>query len=324
MPVICKKCGFMNSDVSIYCDECKVYLPSAVPSKNLDCGTKLNNRYEIIRIIKSGGMGKVYEALDNGSGKSRCAVKEMIEETIDPSEKKYMIKSFKREAELLESLNHQNLPVVIDHFVENNSYYLVMEYIDGKDLEEITDTYSSKKLPETLVIEWSLQILDALHYLHSQSPPVIYRDLKPGNIMLRASDNRIFLIDFGIAKRINPISEEVNTRIGTSVFAPLELLQGKPEARSDIYSLGATMHCLLTSIIPSVPMSFKPIRKINPAVTNDMASIVMKSLAGNLDDRYKNAMEMKKDLEKLSIGNIDPALKETILKLLMNKKNGIN
>ena len=134
-------------------------------------------------------------------------------------------------------MRHQNLPVVKDYFVENERYYLVMDYIEGHDLETIMKEYPDG-VPEKLVITWSIQILDALDYLHSQPTPVIYRDLKPGNIMLRTSDKRIMLVDFGIARPVVTGSLTSKTIVGTPAFAPEEIFQGCPEPRTDLYSLG--------------------------------------------------------------------------------------
>ena len=131
-----------------------------------------------------------------------------------------------------------------------------MDYIEGKDLESVMKNYKDKGVPEYKVIQWSKEILEAFHFLHSQDPPIVYRDLKPGNIMLRNSDEKIILVDFGIARPVDPDTVSSKTVIGTPAFSSEEIFQGNPEPRSDIYSLGATMHSLLTGIIPTCPLFF--------------------------------------------------------------------
>jgi len=202
-------------------------------SGNLQPGVILGRRYEIKRLLKAGGMGAVYEALDSRFENQSVALKEMLNQSTGNAEQQYMIDRFKEEAKILRNLRHINLPGVIDYFIEAGRYYLVMDYIEGKDLKTILQNYGERGVPENLVIEWSKQVLEALEYLHSQSPPIVYRDLKPCNIMLRSSDNRIMLVDFGIARTVKPGSDTTKTVIGTPAFAPRELFGGKPEPRID-------------------------------------------------------------------------------------------
>lgn len=261
--------------------------------------TILNGRYEINSLIKTGGMGSVYKARDLLLEKSPCAVKEMLQPLGDKEEQEYRIKRFQREVKILSELKHPNLPVIKDSFIEDNRYYLVMYYVKGKDLETIMESYGGRGVPEGFVIDWARQILSALDYLHNQDPPVIYRDLKPENVMIRDSDKQVILIDFGLARKINPLSDRTMTAIGTPGYAPQELFQGKPELRVDIYSLGATMHSLLTGQKPVNLFGFKSVREINPSVTEDLDKIVMKALANHPKDRYKNTKEMKEALDRL-------------------------
>ena len=295
--IYCDKCGYQNRDSARFCKGCGGDVIPTTPTGILQSGTLLDKRYEIKCLIKSGGMGAVYEALDHRFDKIRCAVKEMIGTSTKPDDLEYMKESFRKEANILRDLRHVNLPVVIDYFIEAGRYYIVMDYVEGKDLETIMRSY--RRVPENLVIEWSKQILDALYYLHSQSPPLIYRDMKPGNVMLRTSDNRILLVDFGIARAVVRDSENIMTVIGTPAYAPDELFQGKPEERSDLYSLGATMHCLLTGVVPVAPFSFKPVRELNSDVSEELEAIVMKALSMKVEGRYRNAKEMKEALLKL-------------------------
>ncbi|MEQ8189948.1 MAG: ABC transporter substrate-binding protein [Candidatus Eremiobacterota bacterium] len=301
MPVFCDKCGYQNRDSALFCKSCGIDMRddrTLSTSSILSPGVMLDKRYEIKRLIKSGGMGAVYEALDYRFEKNPVAVKEMLSVTTDTAGQQYFIERFKKEAQILNNLRHNNLPVVKDYFVENNRYYLVMDYIEGKDLETLMRSYN-KGVPEKIVVEWSKEILSALEYLHNQSPPIVYRDLKPANVMVRNSDNKIVLIDFGIARTVAPESNTVKTGIGTPSFCPVEIFQGKPEPRSDIYSLGATMHCLLTGIVPEPLCKFKPVREYNPSVSVELDLIVMKALETELDSRYVSAKEMREGLDSL-------------------------
>jgi len=299
MPVFCDNCGHQNRDGAQFCQGCGGKILITAPGGNLQPGTILDKRYEIKRLLKAGGMGAVYEALDRRFENQPVALKEMLSHSTATAEQQYMIDRFKKEATTLRNLRHFNLPGVIDHFIEAGRYYLVMDYVEGKDLETVLQSYGGKGVPEELVIEWSKQVIEALEYLHNQSPPIIYRDLKPGNIMLRNSDNRIMLVDFGIARTVAP-GDTTKTIIGTPAFAPKELFEGKAEERTDLYSLGATMHCLLTGIIPTGSFSFTPVRKSNPGVSAELEKIVMKSLEMDIEARYVSAREMKDALLKIS------------------------
>ncbi len=301
MALFCDKCGYENKDDAKFCQGCGSAIEIVTQSGRLKSGILLDNRYEIKRLVKAGGMGAVYEALDRRFKNAPCAVKEMLRPSSEDEENKaYILKRFETEAEILHTLRHPNLPFVRDYFTWEGRYYLVMDYIEGDDLFTILKHYKKEGIDEKLVIQWSKEILDALHYMHSQSPPVVYRDLKPGNIMIRNSDNRAILVDFGIARTVEPDGNTTKTVVGTLVYAPEELLHGKPEPRTDIYSLGATMHCLLTGVIPKTALSFGPVRDINPRVSPELEKILIKALELRASDRYRNAAEMKEALENIS------------------------
>ena len=294
----CIRCGQEHNATGDLCHICSGEI--SLTTDNLKTGSLLDKRYEIIKLLKRGGMGSVYKALDNRFEKTPCAVKEMLSLTYDKDQQKYYIERFQKEANILHNLKHEGLPRVKDYFIEKGRYYLVMDYIEGKDLKAILESYGGEAIPEDTVIDWGIQIADILEYLHGQSPPIIYRDLKPANIMLKECDNRLVLIDFGLARTINPDSDSTKTTAGTYAYAPMELFQGKPELRTDLYSLGATMHCLLTGRKPEAPFSFEPVRTMNPAVSEETEKIVMKSLEMEAVNRYKSAKEMKDVLQKLA------------------------
>lgn len=299
MPIFCDNCGHQNRDTATFCKGCGGKIIATTTNGTLQTGVILNKNYEIKNLIKQGGMGAVYQAF-NRKFDTACAVKELLNQAVNPKDKQYMIDSFEREAKILHKLRHPNIPVVIDYFIEAGRYYLVMDYIEGKDFDTVMASYHGNIVPENTVIEWALEILDALNYLHSQNPPIIYRDMKPANIMLRASDKKVILIDFGIARTITPGGQTLKTKIGTPEFAPKELFHGQPEVRSDIYSLGGTLHCLLTGKFPLAPFDFKPLRTHNPKVSEGLERVVMKALATDLKDRYGSAKEMKEAILKLS------------------------
>ncbi len=293
MSMFCSNCGEGKSDTDLYCSECRSPLQySGFPLK---IDTIIQNRYKILKHIKSGGMGSVYKALDT-TLHNICAVKELVPCPGNPQKQMDAEKWFKREAKILAGLDHANLPKVYDYFISNNRYYLVMNFIDGEDMESILEKEGKPGLPEEKVINCAMEVLKVLDYLHNQKPPIIYRDIKPSNIMLH-KDGRTMLIDFGIARTVQQDSQSQKTAIGTLGYVSEEQCQGEPEPRSDIYSLGATMHHLLTGEKP-IPFKFDPIRNLISGISPELENIVMKALNNKASKRYKSARAM---LEALTI-----------------------
>jgi outer membrane protein assembly factor BamB/tRNA A-37 threonylcarbamoyl transferase component Bud32 len=270
----------------------------------LNKGTVLQGRYEIIRTVALGGMGTVYQARDKRFTKVArlCAIKEMINSAPDPHLRELSIKNFEREANILATLSHPAIPKIFDCFSEGNRSYLVLEFIEGQNLESLLKRTASF-LPEEQVISWAIQICDVLSYIHSHKPnPIIFRDLKPSNIMLNNQD-RIVLIDFGIAK-VFQIGQK-GTMIGTEGYSPPEQYKGIADPRGDIYALGATVHHLLTQRDPRLepPFTFHecPPRSLNPEVSERLEAVVMKALQYEIEDRYSSAEEMKLALQTILI-----------------------
>jgi serine/threonine-protein kinase len=259
-------------------------------------GTLLVDRYKITKRIGGGGMGSVYLAEDLNLANRPVAVKEMIEMFADESARSKAIEDFKREAELLAKLDHPSIPTIYQYFFDSNRgrYYLVMKYIDGGDLAT-RQRVSGGKVDELTVTKWAIDACDVLDYIHSQDPPIIYRDLKPANLMIDGRTNRVMLVDFGIARFVASTQKGV-TAIGTMGYAPPELFAGNVEKRSDIYSLGATMFHLLTGqdpqdnplLIFDFTKNPKP-RQINPAITVEMEEMICRAVEHKPENRFASA-----------------------------------
>lgn len=269
--------------------------------KQLEPDTVLNNRYEVVRRIGGGGMGAVYLAKDRNLGDAPRAVKEMIQSQLDEAQHEKAIADFKRESMLLSRLEHNSIPTIYDYFYDDAAmrFYLVMKYIAGGDFLSRLRNAPNARLDEKTVTDWACQTADVLDYLHSQNPPIIYRDLKPANLMIDGTSGRVMLIDFGIARWVT-VQEKGVTAVGTMGYAPPELFSGKVEARSDVYSLGATMFHMLTGADPQEnPLlifdftKHPPPRQINPGISVEMERILMRAVQYKPEDRFASAREMR-------------------------------
>ncbi|MGB7069145.1 MAG: protein kinase [Pyrinomonadaceae bacterium] len=278
--------------------------------KPLTEGIVLNGRYEVIRKIGGGGMGAVYLASDNNLGGVLRAIKEMVQSYIEEVQQDKAIDDFRRESMILSSLDHPSIPTIYDYFYDEaeSRFYLVMKYISGGDLSAKLRSAPEGRLDEKTVTDWGLQIADVLDYLHNQPTTIVYRDLKPSNIMIDGNSGRVMLIDFGIARSIGQKEEKGVTAVGTMGYAPPELFSGSVEPRSDIYSLGSTMFHLLTGADPqSNPLLIfdfqknpRP-RQINPQLSDQMEKFLMRCVEYNASSRYSSAAELRGFLEDHSI-----------------------
>jgi eukaryotic-like serine/threonine-protein kinase len=284
--------------------------------KQLDPGLVLNGRYEIVRRIGGGGMGAVYLAKDRNLGDAPRAVKEMVEAHLDPNQHEKAIGDFKRESLLLTSLEHPSIPTIYDYFYDSSAsrFYLVMKYISGGDLASRMRAAIGGRIDERTVTDWGMQVADVLEYLHSRPKPIIYRDLKPANLMIDGNTGRVMLIDFGIARWVTQQEKGV-TAVGTMGYAPPELFSGRVQPASDVYSLGATMFHLLTGSDPQdnplliFDFSKNPRpRQITPSLSTEMEQILMRSVEYKPEDRFRSAVEMRNalavHLEKLMSGRV--------------------
>jgi serine/threonine protein kinase len=262
--------------------------------------TIIGGRYRVVKPLGGGGMKMVYLAEDLRLAARPSALAEMVDSFTSPDMQKQAVASFQREADMLAQLSNEHIPRVFDRFSEQNHHYLVMEYIDGITLEQKLKS-AGGHLPEQEVVAIAMQICDTLHYLHNLEPPVIYRDLKPSNVMLAVYD-QVKLIDFGIARLFQPQSNA--TMIGTQGYAPPEQYRGKAEFRSDLYALGATMHHALSGRDPAAepPFSFPPLRSLCPNVTPALAELVDQSLQYDAVLRVADAAEFKARLLAIKSG----------------------
>lgn len=270
-----------------------------VNTGQLKPGTNLVNRYLIQDVIGVGGMGSVYRARDLHFPNvvKLVAVKEMINQAPDPLIRQTVVQNFEREANILATLSHPSIPRIYDYFTRENRSYLVLEFVNGHDLEVIlsqTDGF----MPEEQVLDWALQLCDVLSFLHTHKPdPIVFRDMKPSNVMVN-QHNHIVLVDFGIAKPFQ--TGQKGTMIGTEGYSPPEQYRGEASAQADIYALGATIHHLITRRDPRLepPFSFaeRPIRKINPNVSIEFETVVNTALQYNVEDRFKTVEDFKQAL----------------------------
>jgi serine/threonine-protein kinase len=312
---LCPHCGSPNRAGASFCVQCGRTLGASDNGARLPPGpgpgmlarspglgslapwTVLRERYRIVRKIAQGGMGAVYEAEDLEAPGTRWAIKEMAQSALHPDERTQSLRDFMREATLLATLTHPNLPTFNGIFNENNKHYLVMEFIPGRTLEYIVST-TRGFLPEDRVLGWAAQLCDVLTYLHTQDPPIIYRDCKPGNIMLVEGSQQVKLIDFGIARFHRAGRSTDDAAYGTAGYSPPEQYgHGQTDQRSDIYALAATLHHLLTGHDPGQnPFHWRSARSYNPHVSR------------RVDQALMQAVELKPELRFASVEDFRRAL----------------
>jgi serine/threonine-protein kinase len=293
----------------------------------LSPGTILRERYKIIESVKSGGMGAVYEAQDLRLEGRRCAIKEiLLGPGMDDSAHAEAQEQFHREASILARLDHPNLPKVSDYFSDSDHDFLVMDFVPGRDLKEIMDEAQGQGhfLEERDVLNWAAQLCDALEYLHTQEPPVVHRDIKPGNIKL-TPDGRIKLVDFGLVKLLSPGDDRTITVLqgrGTAAYTPLEQYGGDvghTDVRSDIYSFGATLYHLLTNQAPADakllflhPEALSVPSELNPKISERVEQAILHALKTHPADRPANMAEFRRELFSLFPNGLKAAVEQPV------------
>lgn len=257
-------------------------------------GTVIEGKYEILKQIGQGGMSIVYLAMDKHLNK-QWAVKE-IKKTANGKNEEVVVNSLITEANLMKRLDHPALPRIVDIIDNGQTIYIVMDYIEGESLDKVLREYGAQA--EKDVVNWAIQICDALNYLHSQKPPIIYRDMKPANVMLKPEGN-VKIIDFGIAREYKGTSLSDTVVLGTRGYAsPEHYGTSETDPRSDIYTLGMTMHHLLTGIDPRTPgYVYAPVRQWNPELSEGVEEIINKCTQIDPINRYQNCDELMYDLQ---------------------------
>lgn len=263
----------------------------------LEIGSLVDGKYKILSKVGQGGMSVVYLAI-NEKANAQWAIKEVRKDGIKDFE--VVKQGLVAETDILKKLSHPSLPRIIDVIDSNDSFIIIMDYIQGNSLNKALEEYGAQ--PQENVIEWAKQLTDVLGYLHSRTPAIIYRDMKPANVMLKP-DGNVTLIDFGTAREFKEKNLADTTCLGTVGYAAPEQFggMGQTDARTDIYCLGATLYHLVTGMNPcEPPYEIKPIREINPSLSAGFEKIILKCTQRNPNDRYQSAAELMYALEHYS------------------------
>jgi hypothetical protein len=268
----------------------------------LGAGTVVGQRYQVVRAVAQGGMGAIYEAQDTRLGNRRCALKVLLDAGMTPQDQADVAAWFAREAQILSDLHHPLIPNISDYFSDHGHHYLVMDFVDGQTLEHLLTQRGTPGLPIEDVMGWGRELCSVLKYLHTRQPPVIFRDLKPANIMLETAGT-LKLIDFGIARRLDTKRTEqtVYTMIGTPGYCPPEQYQGLADPRSDVYSLGATLHHLISGRDPRrhQPFTFPPLSTLVPAIDPAVDAAITRAVSLQAGNRFANVDEFRTALTAL-------------------------
>jgi WD40 repeat protein/tRNA A-37 threonylcarbamoyl transferase component Bud32 len=306
-PIYCTNCGAPNQAQAKFCFACGQSLQGAFPpsSTNYPTGLLLSNhllkqRYRIRSQAGKGGFAAVYKAEDTLLGNRLVAVKEMSQSGLSQQEIVQASRDFKREALLLASLSHQNLPHIHDHFYDSGRWYLVMDFIEGVTLDEYLNNASAQVLPVNEVLDIGIQLCNVLDYLHTRQPPIIFRDLKPANIML-ASDGYLYLIDFGIARHFKPGQARDTIAFGSPGYAaPEQYGKAQTTPQADIYSLGATLHQLLSGNDPSLtPFQFAPLLFNNSSIPSELENLNRQMVDLDVHKRPASVKAVERELQRL-------------------------
>src|SRR6476660_4028428 len=280
----------------------------------LPIGYMLRGRYRILRVIGGGGMGAVYKSEDTRHGSALVAVKEMRTDIDTPGsqhgtdteedrvrereERRQLLEAFRREAQILSDLRHPNLPSVTDFFTEGGRPYLIMDLIPGESLEKKLERLHGQPMNEEEALQYGIQMCEVLQFLHTQNPPIIFRDVKPANIMIMPN-SQVKLIDFGIPPTYKEGKRRDTMSMGPAAYAPFEQFgKGQTDARSDVYSLAATLDHLLTGRPPTPATTPVSLRDFNPKLSVRSEQVIIKSMSRDMDARPQTAAAMETELRR--------------------------
>ncbi len=306
----CSSCGVANSSEATYCLSCGKLLQKNVQEATytiddtgrLPVQQHLHGRYMIVGLLGKGGMGAVYKAEDTQFGNRFVAVKEMSQSNLTQQAAIETANQFKQEAHLLASLKHPNLPSIYDYFTENGRWYLVMDFIEGITLEQHINKMPSNLLPVSEVLNIGIQLARVLSYLHTRPTPIIFRDLKPLNVMITPDDN-IYLIDFGIARLFKQgQAKDTVAYVSTGYAAPEQFGNAQTTPQSDIYSLGVILHYLLSGSNPHSNASmfnFQPLAVYNSTLPPALTGLVAQMLTINPLARPQSMTVVRQELERI-------------------------
>ncbi len=293
--LFCTTCGAANSVQTVECFTCGQPLRTAAAASP---PKKLRQRYLILEQIGQGGFGAVYKVSDTQLGDRLLAIKEMSQNGSNEQDAQAELAQFQREALLLGGLMHPNLPRIYDAFTEDDRWYLVMDFIDGQTLEDYLESITGSKLPIEEVLEIGIQLCSVLDYLHTRQPPIIFRDLKPTNIM-RTWHGQLYLIDFGIARHFKPGQAKDTIALGSPGYAaPEQYGKAQTTPAADLYSLGALLHSMLTGIDPSItPFCFDPLH-IYGIQVKELDALLTQMVEINSSKRPVSATIVKEKLQQ--------------------------
>lgn len=302
-PSFCDSCGAALRPQAKYCPACghrRLVSPSAAGTGLLGPHSLLKQRYRIRRKLGQGGMAAVYQAEDLLFDRALRAIKEMSQSELSPQELQEAVAEFKQEAMLLASLVHPHLPRIYDYFEERGHWYLVMDFIEGATLEARLHHAHQGKLPMRETVAIGIQLCNVLSYLHTRQPPIIFRDLKPANVML-TPENTLYLIDFGISRRFKPGQAKDTMLLGSPGYAaPEQYGKAQTTPQSDIYSLGATLHQVLSGRDPTQnPFQFPPLHLGPSAPAHALAALVLRMVNLDKDRRPTSVLVVKRELQRI-------------------------
>src|SRR5437763_1201178 len=316
-PLFCDACGAANRPQALFCYACGQPLQArGGKSARQTTGLLVYNhllkqRYRILQQVGKGGFGAVYKAADLQFGNRQVAIKEMSQSSLSPQELVEATESFKREAMLLAGLTHPNLPRIYEQFTDMGRWYLVMDYIEGETLEDHLEKRPGKKLPVETALEIAVQLCMVLEYLHMRQPPIVFRDLKPGNIML-TPHKHIYLIDFGIARHFKPGQAKDTAALGSTGYAaPEQYGKAQTTPRADIYALGATLHQLMTGHDPAdTPFQFASLQLLGHPTLSRLEKLIIQMIEMDASKRPANIAIVKQELQNIAtqqlVGKTNP------------------